>query len=180
MIDELPLPRWPRLRRLNAQGGFAAAESWAWHREPPGDARQADYDPRVALRIRRGAGDERGRLHRPAAARAALDRRMQAALARLRRAARPPCRSSRRRIAPLLADDEAFFATNALLLRNPSVVNLLDGCALSLPCQAPDELPVGLMVWGRRMADDRVLSTCRWRSSARLGRGARALSCASP
>ena len=48
---------------------------------------------------------------------------------------------------PLLDDDEAFFATNALLLRNPSVVNYLDGCALSLPCQAPDELPVGLMVW---------------------------------
>ena len=37
---------------------------------------------------------------------------------------------------PLIDDDEAFFATNALLLRNPSVVNYLDGCALSLPCQA--------------------------------------------
>ena len=60
-------------------------------------------------------------------------------------------------IAPLLADDAAFFATNALLLRNPSVVNLLDGCALSLPCQAPDEMPVGLMVWSGAMADDTVL-----------------------
>ena len=39
-------------------------------------------------------------------------------------------------IAPLVGDDEAFFATNALLLRNPSSVNLLDGCALSpaVPC----------------------------------------------
>ena len=51
---------------------------------------------------------------------------------------------------PLLDDDEAFFATNALLLRNPSVVNYLDGCALSLPCQAagraagrPDGLGAG-------------------------------------
>ena len=62
-------------------------------------------------------------------------------------------------LAPLLADDEAFFATNALLLRNPSVVNHLDGCAISLPCQAPDELPVGLMLWGPAFSDDRVLDT---------------------
>jgi amidase/aspartyl-tRNA(Asn)/glutamyl-tRNA(Gln) amidotransferase subunit A len=60
-------------------------------------------------------------------------------------------------IAPLLADDRAFFATNALLLRNPSVVNLLDGCALSLPCQVPGEMPVGLMVWGSALQDDVVL-----------------------
>ncbi len=58
---------------------------------------------------------------------------------------------------PLLQDDEAFFATNALLLRSPSVVNHLDGCALSLPCQAPDELPVGLMVWAPGGHDDAVL-----------------------
>jgi Asp-tRNA(Asn)/Glu-tRNA(Gln) amidotransferase A subunit family amidase len=60
-------------------------------------------------------------------------------------------------IAPLLADDAAFFATNALLLRNPSAVNLLDGCALSLPCHAPGEMPVGLMVWSSALQDDAVL-----------------------
>jgi Asp-tRNA(Asn)/Glu-tRNA(Gln) amidotransferase A subunit family amidase len=60
-------------------------------------------------------------------------------------------------IAPLLVDDAAFFSTNALLLRNPSVVNLLDGCALSLPCHAPDEMPVGLMVWSGALQDDTVL-----------------------
>jgi aspartyl-tRNA(Asn)/glutamyl-tRNA(Gln) amidotransferase subunit A len=60
-------------------------------------------------------------------------------------------------LAPLLDDDEAFFATNALLLRNPSVVNHLDGCALSLPMQAPGELPAGLMVWAPGGSDDRVL-----------------------
>jgi hypothetical protein len=46
-----------------------------------------------------------------------------------------------------------------MLLRNPAVVNLLDGCALSMPCQAPGSLPVGLMVWSGAMADDHVLST---------------------
>jgi amidase/aspartyl-tRNA(Asn)/glutamyl-tRNA(Gln) amidotransferase subunit A len=60
-------------------------------------------------------------------------------------------------IAPLLSSDSRFFAINALLLRNPSVVNMLDGCALSLPCQAAGHMPVGLMVWGPALADDTVL-----------------------
>jgi aspartyl-tRNA(Asn)/glutamyl-tRNA(Gln) amidotransferase subunit A len=68
-------------------------------------------------------------------------------------------------VAPAIADlapgaerDEAFFRTNALLLRNTSVVNMLDGCAISLPCQLPDELPVGLMAWHGAMRDDTLLN----------------------
>jgi len=60
-------------------------------------------------------------------------------------------------LAPLVADDDAFFAANAKLLRNPSLVNFLDGCALSLPCHRVDEMPVGLMAWGRALDDDRLL-----------------------
>jgi aspartyl-tRNA(Asn)/glutamyl-tRNA(Gln) amidotransferase subunit A len=56
------------------------------------------------------------------------------------------------------ARDEEFFRVNALLLRNPSVVNMLDGCAISIPCHAPGELPVGLMIWQSAMNDDTVLN----------------------
>ena len=35
---------------------------------------------------------------------------------------------------------------------------MLDGCALSLPCQAPDELPVGLMLWHGAQHDDTLLN----------------------
>jgi aspartyl-tRNA(Asn)/glutamyl-tRNA(Gln) amidotransferase subunit A len=51
-------------------------------------------------------------------------------------------------IEPLLKDDEAFFKVNRLLLRNPSAINYMDGCAWSLPCHERGELPVGLMVSG--------------------------------
>lgn len=61
-------------------------------------------------------------------------------------------------VAPGSERDDTFFRINGLLLRNPSVVNLLDGCAISLPCHAPDELPVGLMVWQGAMRDDVVLN----------------------
>ena len=57
----------------------------------------------------------------------------------------------------MLADDATFFAANALVLRNPSIVNFLDGCALSVPCHDGDELPVGLMVWSSAGRDDAVL-----------------------
>ncbi len=60
-------------------------------------------------------------------------------------------------VAPLLASDETFFAVNGALLRNPSLINLLDGCALSLPCHQAGELPAGLMVWHAALHDDAVL-----------------------
>jgi Asp-tRNA(Asn)/Glu-tRNA(Gln) amidotransferase A subunit family amidase len=56
------------------------------------------------------------------------------------------------------ARDEAFFHANALLLRNPSVVNMLDGCAVSVPCHAQGELPVGLMLWHGQLHDDTILN----------------------
>jgi aspartyl-tRNA(Asn)/glutamyl-tRNA(Gln) amidotransferase subunit A len=64
-------------------------------------------------------------------------------------------------LAPLAQDDSQFFATNALVLRNTSVLNFLDGCALSLPCQAPGELSVGLSIGGLHGQDARVLQVAR-------------------
>ena len=42
-------------------------------------------------------------------------------------------------------------------MTEPEIVNLLDGCALSLPCHAEGELPVGLMLWTAAMRDDALL-----------------------
>ena len=61
-------------------------------------------------------------------------------------------------IASVLHDDAEFFRVNGLLLRNTSVVNMLDGCAISLPCQAPGVLPVGLMLWQGALQDEAVLN----------------------
>ena len=62
-------------------------------------------------------------------------------------------------ISSVLHDDAEFFRVNGLLLRNTAVVNMLDGCGISLPCHAPDQLPVGLMLWHAAMHDDAVLDT---------------------
>ncbi len=156
-IEDIALPTLADAATLHRGGGFAAAESWAWHRHRL--ATCADlYDPRVALRIRRGeaigAADYIDLLNE----RRAWIAGTEAVLAGFDALLSPTVPIVAPQVQPLIDSDEAFFAINALLLRNPSVVNLLDGCALSLPCHRQGEWPVGLMVWGPALADDRVLA----------------------
>jgi Asp-tRNA(Asn)/Glu-tRNA(Gln) amidotransferase A subunit family amidase len=156
-IEEIDLPELEQLSQIQATGGFSAAESWAWHRprlEQHGDR----YDPRVAQRIRRGASMSAAEyidlLHARRAWIAQVEQRIEgfdALLSPTVPIVAPP-------IAAIAQDDAEFFRVNGLLLRNPSVVNMLDGCALSLPCHAPGQFPVGLMVWSTAMQDDAVLA----------------------
>ena len=44
------------------------------------------------------------------------------------------------------------------MLRNTSLINFLDGCALSLPMHPPGEAPAALMLAGCAGADARVLA----------------------
>lgn len=159
-IEELMLPEIADVSELFEGGGFSAAESWAWHRERLA-ARGDRYDPRVALRIRRGEGMSAATYLGLHARRARWIARMAIAMAGFDAMVSPTVPLVAPPMAPLLPGsaeaDERFFAVNALLLRNPSVVNQLDGCAISLPCQAAGELPVGLMLWAGALADDTVL-----------------------
>jgi aspartyl-tRNA(Asn)/glutamyl-tRNA(Gln) amidotransferase subunit A len=155
-IEDITLAPLADVPALNAAGGFSAAESWAWHRELL-TAHGSQYDPRVATRIRRGETMSAADYIDLLQARRSWIGRMQRAMRGFDAMLSPTVPCVAPPIAPLLSDDAAFFSTNALLLRNPSVVNLLDGCALSLPCHAPGEMPVGLMVWSSALQDDTVL-----------------------
>jgi aspartyl-tRNA(Asn)/glutamyl-tRNA(Gln) amidotransferase subunit A len=55
-----------------------------------------------------------------------------------------------------LADDKAFASANLLALRNCSLVNVIDGCAISLPAHRDGEVPVGLMLAATGGADRRI------------------------
>jgi aspartyl-tRNA(Asn)/glutamyl-tRNA(Gln) amidotransferase subunit A len=45
-----------------------------------------------------------------------------------------------------------------LVLRNPTFINFLDGCALTLPCHDPGSAPVGLMLARFDGADHALLA----------------------
>jgi Asp-tRNA(Asn)/Glu-tRNA(Gln) amidotransferase A subunit family amidase len=170
-VTELPLPALNELSALQANGGFTAAESYAWHRRRLG-VHGAQYDPRVLTRIQRGATISAADYLDLQQARRAWIAHVEQALQGFDAVLSPTVPI----VAPPLADvlpgegkdaaldaarDEAFFRLNGLLLRNPGAVNMLDGCAITLPCHAPDELPVGLMVWHGAMRDDAVLNIAR-------------------
>jgi len=159
-IEEITLPALADLAAINATGGFSAAEAYAWHRlllERSG----AGYDPRVAQRILRGATMKAHEYIDLVRARRDWIVRMETALAPFDAVlsptvpiTAPPIAS----VAPGSERDAEFFRVNGLLLRNPSIVNMLDGCAISIPCPVEDGLPVGLMLWHAALHDDTVLS----------------------
>ncbi len=158
-IEEIALSPLADLPAMNATG-FSAPEAYAWHRlllERSG----AGYDPRVAQRILKGATTKAYEYLDLVRARRAWIAHMEAALQRFDAVLSPtvpitaPTIAS---VAPGAERDAEFFRVNGLLLRNPSVVNMLDGCAISIPCQAPGDAPVGLMLWHASLHDDTVLA----------------------
>ena len=155
-IEEVALDEINDLPAINATGGLTAAESYAWHRNLLAE-HQAEYDPRVALRILRGASMSAADYIDLLAARRAWISRMEVRLSPFDAVISPTVPIVAPPIASVLNNDDEFFRINALLLRNPSVVNMLDGCAISLPCQAPGQLPVGLMLWHAALHDDVIL-----------------------
>lgn len=59
------------------------------------------------------------------------------------------------------AQDEDYFRLNALILRNTSVINFLDRCAITVPIHQPDTMPIGLMVVGEHNHDQHLFGVAR-------------------
>jgi Asp-tRNA(Asn)/Glu-tRNA(Gln) amidotransferase A subunit family amidase len=66
-------------------------------------------------------------------------------------------RSDRRAVAHREAEEQ-FRTVNVLMLRNTMIANVLDRCAISIPCPRHGDAPVGLMLVGEHGADRRLFS----------------------
>jgi aspartyl-tRNA(Asn)/glutamyl-tRNA(Gln) amidotransferase subunit A len=153
-IVDITLAELAEIATVNAPGGFSPVEASGVHRERFATKRDG-FDSRVAARIALGTEVR-------AADYIAMQDRRRDWIGRMERAIEgfdalvcptvpivaPPIAA--------LAEDAAFFKANGLLLRNTFAINLLDGCAFSLPCHAPGELPVGLMLSSVRGDDARL------------------------
>jgi aspartyl-tRNA(Asn)/glutamyl-tRNA(Gln) amidotransferase subunit A len=156
LVSEVPVPAFNRQAEYFKGGGFAGAESYYIHR--PYFDRLAEYDPRVGKRITFGK-DISGADY------VALGKLRDAFIREVGRLAAPfdaivmptvPC------IAPTIAQteasDEDYFRWNFRIMRNNGLINFLDGCAATLPCQEPGTAPVGFMVCGTAGTDRRTLA----------------------
>jgi aspartyl-tRNA(Asn)/glutamyl-tRNA(Gln) amidotransferase subunit A len=158
-IEQIGLPQLNELASVNAKGGFAASEAYAWHHKLI--ARRGNhYDPFVHPRIMRGKEMSAADYVELLQARADLQKRVSAVTSNYDAIIMPTCAI----VAPTheeVATPEGFTKKNLLLLRNTAVGNFLDRCAISLPCHAAGELPVGFMLMGEAMADKRLLAMAR-------------------
>jgi aspartyl-tRNA(Asn)/glutamyl-tRNA(Gln) amidotransferase subunit A len=155
-VMERPVPLLDRLPELVERGGLSAAEAYSWHKERMA-ARADDYDPRVRVRIAMGEGLSAADYQMFLAKRAELIAFAEADLEDYDVVAMPQVPI----VAPPFSafEDAAEYARlNRLVLRNPSVANLLDRCGISLPCPDAGALPVGLGLVGRTDGDAALLA----------------------
>lgn len=154
LIEHIEVPEFNDVGIIGAKGGFAAAESYAWHRfllTSKGDV----YDPRVSIRILRGEAISAAEYIEMLDARRSLIARIAVRLAPYDALVMPTTANTPPRIDDL-ADDKEFTRQNLRALRNCTLINMIDGCAISLPAHREGEVPVGLMLAATGGADRRI------------------------
>jgi len=156
-IVESPMREFEQAADVNPRGALASAEAWWQHRQWLKDGADK-YDRRVLMRIRPGetisAADYIDMLRRRERFIHTIDAAASAYYAMLM--------PTTAEIAPTIAEagenDETYLRLNARMLRNTSIVNSFDGCALSVPCHETGKAPEGLMIAGTQNTDLRILA----------------------
>ena len=150
-VADVDLHELGDLPAINGKGGFSAPEYFTWHR--PYIAKQAaQYDPRILKLIMRGRDFPAPDYLDLFRARQAMINSIAAKTAALDALIMPTIPIVAPRI-DAIGDDTEYMRINTLLLQNTRVANFLDVCAISVPCHAPGEMPVGLMLQGASGAD---------------------------
>ena len=144
-------------RAVNPRGALTSAEAFAWHRQwmkdagrqirparhrphsPRRDVTAANYIELLQLRER-------------------FVRRINAAASGYDAMLMPTTPDTAPTIAEASKDDETYFRLNGRMLRNPSIVNLFDGCALRFPAMIRAAAPVGMMIAGTQNTDRKILA----------------------
>ena len=141
---------------MGGKGGISGAESYAWHRELIARRRE-QYDPRVLVRIMRGADQDAAfyidLLERRSAAITAYNE----ATAGFDAVVMPTTAIIAPRMDEVAHDDD-YTRINMLILRNPMMFNILDCCAISIPMHRPGDAPTGFMAVGQGGSDRRTLA----------------------
>ena len=156
-IVDIRVPEFDEAARANRGGGISPPEAYAVHRNRL--ERQKDFDPRVLERILKGGSVLAADYIDLLATRARLMRRFARGNYDVDVLVMPTVPRIAPPMEPLEKDADAFRLANGNMLRNTSLINFLDACALTLPIQAPHEAPVGLMVVGFSGEDERLLAT---------------------
>ena len=147
------------LPSLTFKGGILGAEANAVHRERLA-LRGAEYDPRVRTRIETGSGIGAADYISILKRRAEIIRRYKFSMQALDAVALPTVMLVPPPI-QALANDPDYARINGMSLRNTTIGNFLDGCAISIPVNEPGSPPVGLMLMGCWGQDEALFSVAQ-------------------
>jgi aspartyl-tRNA(Asn)/glutamyl-tRNA(Gln) amidotransferase subunit A len=153
-VTRVRFPAFDAIAAVNAKGGYAASEAYAWHRALLA-AKGAGYDPRIRVRIQRGETMSAADYLDLAPARARIVAEFDASTRDFDCVAMPTVPIVAPRIADL-DDEREYNRVNMHVLRNTALGNFLDRCAISIPCHRQGDAPVGLMLMGETMGDARL------------------------
>lgn len=143
-LNDYVFPVFDRIQSIFVDGGLVAAEAYAWHRHLI-DTKSNLYDPRVLTRIMRGKDRTFADYVDLLNLRRELIDEGNRQMRRVHAVIMPTVPIVPPRISDL-DDDSEFARVNLLVLRNPTVANVLDACSISLPCHEPGQAPVGCML----------------------------------
>ena len=116
------------------------------------------YDPRVIVRIRKGEAQTAADYITLLQERARYIADVTAELTGYDAIVMPTVPKVAPRIADLDTDEQLYGRMNLLMLRNPSTINFLDGCAISLPMHGSKAAPTGLTIAQTKGHDARVFA----------------------
>ena len=156
VISEVRFPHFNSLPELFSQGTIVNAEAHVHHAALGLLAQRDRYDPMVIARIDLG-----GRMTAEAVQRLRDERaRMMSETNRVSASYDALALPTTPGVAPRydeITTPADFGRHNARALRNTSLFNFLDRCAISLPLPVEGRMPVGLMLVGETMGDQRLL-----------------------
>jgi aspartyl-tRNA(Asn)/glutamyl-tRNA(Gln) amidotransferase subunit A len=157
-IVEIPFVELREVAELNSvRVRFSIVEGYAWHRTLLETKRDL-YDPNIAALFAGGATIDAADYRALRERRAELVDRTRAVTAEFDAVVMPTLPITAPKIADLERDAARHAATNLRMLRNPGIANLLDRCAVTLPCHEPGSAPVGLTLMGETLTDRRLLA----------------------
>jgi aspartyl-tRNA(Asn)/glutamyl-tRNA(Gln) amidotransferase subunit A len=156
-LVHLPMKEFAQAAEVSPRGALASYEAYSFHRQWMKEGADK-YDPRVMARIRPGESITAAKYRELLQLRKRFIRTINAAASGYDAMLMPTTPDTAPTIAEATKDDESYFRLNGRMLRNPSIVNLFDGCALTIPCHEPGTAPVGLMIAGTQNTDRSILT----------------------
>ncbi|MQB13088.1 amidase [Agrobacterium sp. ICMP 6402] len=143
---------------IRQKGALVTAEAFALHKARLEGADAAGMDPRVVVRTKLGANISMPDYIAIIEARERMTAAFSGMIGRHELLVSPTLPHVAAKVAPLIDDDEAFFAMNAKTLRNTQIGNFFDLCGVSILCGTGDAgMPVGLLLSGLHGTDDHLL-----------------------